>query len=150
MHMRRALFIILVLAALGAGIFFYLRHIRARTFAERLFPQDTILFIDISNTQEVGSAFMSSDLGKAIEQSPRKGVYRRLGERIALSAETIIGADLRPFFAQSTGRVSAAIFPVASGRRGLGIAAYAKDEKELRKYLEQTLDPAWRRRDPGL
>lgn len=148
--MKKAALVAMALLILGAGVFLAVRSWRMRTFSERVFPEDTIVYAQVADLRQAGHEWSESQLGKAIAESPRKEVYRRLGERLAQSVESLIGADPRPVMRQFTRDAAIAILPLPSGRRGLGFAAYASDPSELRQYVEQKVDPGWLRRDPSL
>lgn len=139
-----------VVAILGAGIFLGFWFWRIRTVAERIFPEDTIVYVSISDIRQAERNWNESHLGKAIAESPRRDVYRRLGERLSQSVESLIGADPRPLTEQMTRDAAVAVFPLPSGRRGLGVVAYAADPEDVKAFIEQKLDPGWRRRDPSL
>lgn len=140
---------ILFLLMGGAGYFLF-HQWRVRTFSERVFPGDTFLYFEMPSIREAKADWPETRLGKALAESPRRETYARLGDRLATSVESLIGADLRPLLQQFTGDASAGMFALPNGRRGLGISLYAKDPEAVRKYLEQKLDPGWRRRDPAL
>ena len=95
-HMKKAALVVLGLLIVGAGVFLAIRSWRMRTFSERVFPEDTIVYAQVADLRQAGHGVERSQLGKAIAESPRRDVYVRLGERLAQSVESLIGADPRP------------------------------------------------------
>ena len=148
--MKKILLAVSFVAIGGAAVFLAFWLWRNSSIAERFLPEDTIVYASITNIREAGRNWQESRLGKAIAESPRREVYLRLVERADKTIESLIGADPKPLARQLTRDAAIAMFPLPGGDRGLGIIAYVDRPDELGKYVEQQIDPGWRRRDPSL
>jgi Protein of unknown function (DUF3352) len=149
--MKKLVWILVALAALGGGAYF-LRPFWQSFFApypERLFPEDTVLYLSIHNIEEARKRFSETLFAKQLENSPRKTIYQRQLDQAAVLIEDSIGIDPRLFLKQFTRDAALAIFP-ASGGRGGAFAAYVESESEISRIFEQQVDPALKRRMPDL
>ena len=151
--MKKLVWILLALAALGGGAYF-LRPFWQSFFApypERLFPEDTVLYLSIHNIEEARKRFSDTLFAKQLENSPRKTIYQRQLDQAAVLIEDSIGIDPRLFLKQFTRDAALAIFP-ASGGRGGAFTAYVESESEISRIcsFEQQVDPALKRRMPDL
>jgi hypothetical protein len=147
--MKKALAAVFVVALVSAGIFFaFFRGLLWRPYGERLFPENTILYISLDNVERARKNLEKTALWKQISNSPRKDKYQKLIQRVFSSFESAGGFDLRPVFDQFKGEVSVAMFPLPEGEGSAGLIAKVKDDDKFREFLEQQIDPAVKRRFP--
>ena len=149
--MKKAIVIVLLVALASAGVFFgFFRHLLSKSYAERIFPQETILYLSIDNIERARKNIHSTDLWKHLDKSPRKAKYKELFERGFSSFESASGFDIRPILDQFTGEVAVAIFPLPEGKGSAGFVATLKDSGDFRRFLEEKIDPALKRRFPDI
>src|SRR5262245_11741312 len=147
--MKKALAAVFIVALVSAGIFFALfRGLLWRPLGERLFPENTILYISLDNIERARKNLEKTTIWKQLSNSPRKDKYQKLVQRAFTSFESASGFDLRPVFDQFKGEVSIALFPLPDGEGSAGLVARLKDDNQFREFLEQHIDPAVKRRFP--
>jgi hypothetical protein len=149
--MRKALAAVFLVALVSAGIFFAVfRGMFWRPMGERLFPQDTVLYISLDNIERAQKNLEKTTVWKQISNSPRKDKYQKLIQRAFSSFESASGFDLRPVLDQFNGEVSIGLFPLPEGEGSAGLVAKVKDDDKFREFLEQHVDPAVKRRFPEI
>jgi hypothetical protein len=149
--MKKALAIVFIVALASAGVFFgFFRHLLRQSYAERIFPQDTILYISIDNVERARKNLEGTDVWKHLNNSPRKEKYRKLFERGFSSFESAVGFDVRPLLDQFKGEIAIALFPLVEGKGSAGFVATVKDSDDFTRFLEEQIDPALKRRFPEL
>ena len=147
--MKKALAAVFIVALISAGIFFAVfRGLLVRPIGERLFPEDTVLYISLDNIERARKNLEQTTVWKQLSNSPRKNKYQRLIQRAFSSFESAAGFDLRPVFDQFNGEVSIALFPLPEEQGSAGLVARVKDDGKFREFLEQHVDPAVKRRFP--
>src|SRR5262245_31730091 len=131
--MKKALAAVFIVALVSAGIFFaFFRGLLSRPYSERLFPEDTILYVSLDNIERARKNLEKTTLWKQISNSPRKDQYQKLVQRAFSSFESASGFDLRPVFDQFKGEVSVAFFPLPEGQGSAGLIAKVKDDDKFR------------------
>ncbi len=149
--MKKAIAIVFIVALASAGIFFgFFKHLLVRSYAERIFPDDTILYISIDNVERARKNLEGTDVWKHLNRSPRKDKYKKLFESGFNSIESATGFDIRPVLEQFKGEVAIALFPLAEGKGSAGFVARVKDEDDFKRFLEEQIDPALKRRFPDV
>ncbi len=147
--MKKAIAAVFIVALVSAGIFFaFFRGLLWRSYAERLFPENTILYLSLDNIERARKNLERTTVWKQLSNSPRKEKYRKLLERGFSSFESASGFDLRPVFDQFKGEVSLALFPLPEGEGSVGFIANVKDGETFQQFLEEQIDPAVKRRFP--
>ncbi|HEY7161423.1 MAG TPA: DUF3352 domain-containing protein, partial [Acidobacteriota bacterium] len=149
--MKKALAAVFIVALVSAAIFFgVFRGLFWRPMGERLFPQDTVLYISLDNIERAQKNLEKTTVWKQLSNSPRRDKYQKLIQRAFSSFESASGFDLRPVLDQFNGEVSVGLFPLPEGEGSAGLVANVKDDNKFREFLEQHLDPAVKRRFPEI
>ncbi len=149
--MKKALAVIFIVALISAGIFFAVfRGWFWRPLGERVFPENTILYVSLDNIERARKNLENTTVWKELSNSPRKDKYQKLIQRAFSSFESTSGFDLRPMLDQFNGEVSIGLFPLPEGEGSAGLVVKVKDEGKFREFVEQHVDPAVKRRFPEI
>jgi Protein of unknown function (DUF3352) len=149
--MKKALAAVFIVALVSAGIFFAVfRGWFWRPLGERLFPEDTIVYVSLDNIERARKNLENTTVWKQLRNSPRKDIHQKLIQRAFSSFESASGFDLRPVLDQFNGEVSIGFFPLSEGEGSAGLVAKVREDSKFGEFLEQHIDPALKRRFPEI
>lgn len=149
--MRKLVFGVLLLVALAGGAYVLSRFWAwlFPPFPEKLFPANTLVYSYIPDLDLAKRALRQTLLWKSLDKSSSLNPDRQM-DRALVMIENTTGIDVRPLVGQMTGDTAAGLFPVSDGRRGGAFEAYVSDTTKTAELIEQSIDPALRRRMPDL
>ena len=150
MLVMKKLAVVVVIAFLAAGgAFLYFRFFRT-PFPETVFPENTTGYVYLSDVTLAGKGLERTQLWKAIEESPRKQVYKKELDRAIGVLEGLTGLNVRTLFSHFTREVALGIVSKEKSRVHAVFSAYVDDESEANKLIDEKMEPGIRRRIPDL